>query len=251
MIKTSGEIKAVARRLHQQFWRLIEGKQYASILSSGMAEVVSLNYHDNNMMLIGRTFMWLVTMRDKINQHRYSVELSQFVPLQAMYATFRNAFEPLGVPVDHPYAQAINGDPKANRQDRMAELFRFVPGRSIIVTKEHPVLVGPVDGPVNSAWAAAELRVDANDACDAAKTVIGCNIDPLCIPIGNQPRHGRNRGSRWVGRETGVASALTFYIRIKSDGDYIHIPIARLIGYDPTTGAHTFRLDCCVEELTL
>lgn len=200
--------------------------------------------------MVGLWSHWTVDGKETGSGQTGSVgNVSGFVPIAELYALFRNIFEPIGVPVEHPLAGAYFDRPDPRYGDLAAKAGRrFTPsGRTVVVRPGSPQYVQPIGDRSQSTWLNAELRVEeaVEDRVDQG-FLMACNVDPFGVHYSTWA--GGRAGSSYVlGRDEGVQDMVTFYVDISAVRD-IYAPMARLVAYDATTGAHTFELDAAVEH---
>ena len=211
----------------------------------GRAEAVGIRYNGPDSQysdMIGLFHHWSVLMREigsnPSNGYSYSCCITDFIPASELYPLFRSVFGPIGVPVDHPHAQAQSDNSSifGNSHNRV-----FTPsGRTVVVIEGEPVFVRPTGDLSKAVFEAAEIRVDSDLPGYTEKGPLSaCNVDPFGVHYGRCPTHGLDCGQRYFAGARGVLDQSTFYLNV----DRGHVPVARLVAFNATTGAHTYELD--------
>jgi hypothetical protein len=236
-----------------------------NFIEYGESEVVDIVCgRSTDVELIGMWKGWTIALKEiGKNGRNFSVNISRVIPSTELYPMFRNAFEPLGMPVNHPFVNTYAVGPLPPFSDDFEEESKkgseFSPSGRLVVVKEGiPIYVQPSSDLTKSVWLNAELRVDSQvKVFPNQGPLMVCNIDPFCIRYAQKPFDTFESSQRNGAGAEGVQKKLTYFVRIPrvlghnskipGNAQESYCPIARLVAYDAASGAHIFELDQSVE----
>ena len=146
----------------------------------GEAEVVDIAFNDIDGEYadqIGLFMSCTCNMREIGNPHNkdydFGMGLTYFIPHSELYVMFRQAFEPVGVPTDHLFAEPFIAGPE------------FVgSGQTAMVHVGKPVYIRPIGDTDQIPWRNAQVRIDCNVERYAPGSYIACKIDPFAPHYG-------------------------------------------------------------------
>lgn len=182
----------------------------------GEAEVVDIAFNDIDGEYADQIGMFMsctCSMREVGNPHNkdydYSMGVTSFIPWSELYVMFRQAFEPVGVPTDHLFAEPFISGPK------------FVgSGQRATVQVDKPVYIRPIGDTDQMLWRNAQVRIDCNVERYAPGSYIACKIDPFA------PHYGSSKSVSY--HYANVQTPCIFAARLFDIN--VLVPIVRVVG---------------------